>query len=61
MNQTPANPMAAVVRTRLRLRLSATAESIVRGGHPWVFADSVREQYRPGQTGELEVIYDRQD
>jgi 23S rRNA (cytosine1962-C5)-methyltransferase len=46
---------------RLRLRISATAESIVRSGHPWVFADSVREQNRAGQTGELAVIYDRND
>ena len=54
------NPSAAQT-SRLRLRLTATAESIVRSGHPWVFADSVREASRPGQTGELAVIYDRQD
>ena len=47
--------------TRLRLRLSATAETIVRAGHPWLFADSIREQNRAGQTGELAVIYDRND
>jgi len=46
---------------RLRLRLTAAAESIVRGGHPWVFADSVREQNRPGVAGELAVIFDRND
>lgn len=46
---------------RLRLRITLTAESIVRGGHPWVFADSVREQNRPGTAGELAVIYDRKD
>ena len=45
----------------LRLRLSPAAESIVRGGHPWVFAESVRRQNRPGKTGELAVIYDRHD
>lgn len=44
---------------RLRLRLTATAESIVRGGHPWVFGDSVREQNREGVVGELAVIFDR--
>jgi 23S rRNA (cytosine1962-C5)-methyltransferase len=47
--------------TRLRLRLTATAETIVRSGHPWLFADSIREQNRSGQTGELAVIYDRND
>jgi 23S rRNA (cytosine1962-C5)-methyltransferase len=45
----------------LRLRLTAAAESIVRGGHPWVFAASVRQQNRAGETGELAVMYDRHD
>jgi 23S rRNA (cytosine1962-C5)-methyltransferase len=43
----------------LRLRLTAAAESIVRAGHPWVFASSVRRQNRPGKMGELAVLYDR--
>jgi len=47
--------------TRLRLRISAAAETAVRSGHPWVFSDSVQETNRPGQTGELAVIYDRKD
>ncbi|MSU56913.1 MAG: class I SAM-dependent rRNA methyltransferase [Pedosphaera sp.] len=46
---------------RLRLRLTAAAENCVRGGHPWVFAESVREQNRDGISGELAVIFDRQD
>mgnify|MGYP002631628582 CR=1 FL=1 len=33
----------------------------VRSGHPWVFADSVKSQNRPGTTGELAVMYDRKD
>lgn len=45
----------------LRLRLRPTAESIVRSGHPWVFADSVKEQNREGAPGELAVIFDRND
>jgi 23S rRNA (cytosine1962-C5)-methyltransferase len=45
----------------LRLRITATAETIVRGGHPWIFAQSVRAQNRDGQTGELAVIFDRKD
>src|SRR5262245_44964777 len=48
-------------RQTLRLRLTAAAESQVRGGHPWVFADSIREQNRDGAAGELAVIYDRKD
>jgi 23S rRNA (cytosine1962-C5)-methyltransferase len=46
---------------RLRLRLSPAAERAVRGGHPWVFSDSVREQNREGLAGELAVIYSRDD
>jgi 23S rRNA (cytosine1962-C5)-methyltransferase len=46
---------------RLRLRVTATVESILRSGHPWLFADSIREQNRDGEIGELAVIYDRHD
>jgi len=46
---------------RLRLRITAAAESIVRSGHPWLFADSIHESNRPGQPGDLAVIYDRKD
>jgi 23S rRNA (cytosine1962-C5)-methyltransferase len=46
---------------RLRLRITATAESIVRSGHPWLFADSIHETNRPGETGEFAVIFDRKD
>jgi len=47
--------------TRLRLRVSPAAETAVRSGHPWVFADSVLEANRAGQAGELAVIYDRKN
>src|SRR6266550_9323531 len=46
---------------RLRLRITAVAETIVRSGHPWLFADSIHELNRPGQMGELAVVYDRKD
>jgi 23S rRNA (cytosine1962-C5)-methyltransferase len=58
MNRPAASSNAA---TRLRLRVSSAAETAVRSGHPWVFADSVQECNRPGQAGELAVIYDRND
>src|SRR5580658_4596875 len=53
--------MASGPKPSLRLRLTAAAETIVRGGHPWVFAQSVRAQNRDGQMGELAVIFDRKD
>lgn len=46
---------------RLRLRVTATAETILRGGHPWLFAESIREKNREGQPGELAVVFDRND
>src|SRR5689334_4340992 len=49
------------MKPRLRLRVTGTAESIIRSGHPWLYADSIREQNRPGELGDYAVIYDRQD
>lgn len=46
---------------RLRLRLTAAAETAVRSGHPWVYSEKVRESNRTGRAGELAVIYDRSD
>lgn len=43
---------------RLRLHVSPAAERAVRRGHPWVFADRIRDQNRPGDAGELAVLYD---
>jgi len=50
-----------LAQSRLKLAITATAESIIRGGHPWVYSDSIRSQNRDGQMGELAVIYDRQN
>ncbi len=52
---------AVASESKLRLRVTATAETIVRSRHPWLFSDSVREQNREGRPGELAVIYDRKD
>src|SRR5437016_1819675 len=52
---------AAATRTTLRLRVTKTAESLVRGGHPWVFANSILAQNRPGTLGELTALYGRND
>jgi 23S rRNA (cytosine1962-C5)-methyltransferase len=46
---------------RLRLRITKAAESYVRGGHPWVYSDSVLSQNREGELGELAVVFDRSD
>ena len=41
--------------------MTATAETVLRSGHPWLFADSIRDQNREGKLGELAVVYDRND
>ncbi len=46
---------------RLKLTLRSTAETIVRGGHPWVYSDSIKSQNREGEAGELAVVYDRKN
>jgi len=51
----------ALVKTMLRLRITAAAETAIRSGHPWVFAESIRDPNRQGQLGELAAIYDRKD
>jgi 23S rRNA (cytosine1962-C5)-methyltransferase len=45
----------------LRIRISPGAERAVRSGHPWVYAERVREQNREGTAGDLAVIYDQRD
>ena len=55
----PALLTGANRQPRLRLRVTADAERQIRSGHPWLFAESIREQNREGQLGELAVVYDR--
>ncbi|MFM2197745.1 MAG: hypothetical protein RLZZ505_1177 [Verrucomicrobiota bacterium] len=53
--------IGADAKGRLRLVLFPRAETAVRSGHPWVYADSVKSQNREAETGELAVMYDRKD
>jgi 23S rRNA (cytosine1962-C5)-methyltransferase len=46
---------------RLAVHLHPAAERAVRRGHPWVYADSIDRIRRPGETGDLAVIFDRKD
>lgn len=45
----------------LRVRLTAAAERQVRCRHPWVFDQSISRQNREGESGELAVVYDKND
>jgi len=44
---------------KLKLRLTPAAEKAVRSGHPWVYAERIKDQNRPGELGEMAVIYDK--
>jgi 23S rRNA (cytosine1962-C5)-methyltransferase len=48
-------------RPTLRVRLLDHAEKKIRQGHPWIFAESITEQNRDGDAGELAVVFDRHD
>lgn len=58
---TPLSLGPRAVTSRLRLSLSRDAERNLRGGHPWVYSDSVRGQNREGTLGELAFLYDQND
>ena len=45
----------------VRVRLRPAAERAVRRGHPWVYAESIREEHRRGEAGDIAVVYDRND
>jgi 23S rRNA (cytosine1962-C5)-methyltransferase len=47
--------------TRLKLRVTSSAEKMIRSGHPWVFSNSILEQNREGKAGEIAVIYDKKN
>jgi 23S rRNA (cytosine1962-C5)-methyltransferase len=48
-------------RNRLAVHLHPAAERAVRGGHPWVYAEGIDRIRRPGEAGDLAVIFDRKD
>ena len=57
----PGTTPTGSTQPRLRLRLTPAAEYAVRTGHPWVYAERIRESNREGISGEIAVVYDRKD
>ncbi len=53
--------MSDSAKARLKIRLTPAAERAVKGGHPWVYADRIKEESRPGEAGEIAVVYDKND
>ncbi|MCB0954622.1 MAG: class I SAM-dependent methyltransferase [Ilumatobacter sp.] len=50
-------PLPRPATTRLAVRLTPDALRRVRGGHPWVFADSITSVSRDGAPGDLVVVF----
>jgi 23S rRNA (cytosine1962-C5)-methyltransferase len=44
---------------RIALRVTPAAERAIRGGHPWLFENGIRQQSDNGRCGDLAVIFDR--
>ncbi len=61
MATTPKAVPEASSPPRLRLHITAAAESVLRNGHPWLYAESIAAQNREGELGELAAVYDRKD
>jgi 23S rRNA (cytosine1962-C5)-methyltransferase len=45
----------------IAIHVTPAAERAVRGGHPWLFDQSIRRCSRHGRAGDLAVIFDRKD
>lgn len=48
-----------VSERRLALRVTDSAETHIRRGHPWLFDRSITRQSHAGQAGDLAVVFDR--
>lgn len=44
---------------RMALHITRDAERHLRGGHPWLFADSIVRQSHEGKPGDLAVVFDQ--
>ncbi len=54
------SPIPQPAARRIAVRVDPRAERTLRQGHPWLFADAIRQQSHDGAAGDLAVIFDRQ-
>lgn len=55
------DPLASLPRpdpARIAVRVTADALRRVRGGHPWVYDESITSASRTGKAGDLAVVFD---
>lgn len=43
----------------IAVHVTAAAEKSLRAGHPWLYENSIREQSREGNPGDIAVIFDK--
>ena len=43
---------------RLAVHLTATAEKLVKQGHPWIFEDSISKINKEGKAGDIAILFD---
>lgn len=60
---TPLTPLLTTLpkpaTRRIALHVTRDAERQLRGGHPWLFADSIERQSHEGKPGDLAVVFDQ--
>ncbi|RMB60877.1 class I SAM-dependent rRNA methyltransferase [Dokdonia sinensis] len=47
-----------ILTKTLAIKLTATAEKLVKQGHPWIFTDSIVKCNKEGVTGDIAVLFD---
>ncbi len=45
----------------IAIKLTPTAERLVKKGHPWVYSDSILKASKEGETGDVCVLFDAKD
>jgi 23S rRNA (cytosine1962-C5)-methyltransferase len=60
-NATWADNLPQPAKRNMALHVTPAAERAIRGGHPWLFDQSIRRRSRDGRSGDLAVIFDRKD
>ncbi len=50
--------LPSTIINKLAIKLNATAEGLIKKGHPWVFSNSIIKQNKEGKVGDIAVIFD---
>ena len=46
---------------RLALKVKPRGETMLRKGHPWLFESAIIKQNKPGNAGDMAIIYDKKN